>query len=246
MSSSNWTPIAKVYKPLQAGSIDGTDTVPHDRGVLRAMLAKYHPNKQVAGVARRTLFVGRLSPETSEETIRECCEKYGKLVNVRLVKDIVTGASRRYAFVEFDRSSDAGRAQQRLNKSTLDSREIFVDFECERDLPGWIPRRLGGGFGGQKESGQLRFGGLDRPFRKPFNANAPSWRGGRGGGGGGWSGGRRDTAHRHGDYRGSDRDRADGRQGDSGGRHGDSDRHRRQYERESHDRDRSPRSRRRE
>lgn len=41
-------------------------------------------------------------------------------------------------------------------------------FECERKLPGWIPRRLGGGLGGKKESGQLRFGGVERPFRKPI------------------------------------------------------------------------------
>lgn len=27
---------------------------------------------------------------------------------------------------------------------------------------------LGGGFGGKKESGQLRFGGRDRTFRKPM------------------------------------------------------------------------------
>jgi len=27
---------------------------------------------------------------------------------------------------------------------------------------------LGGGFGGKKESGQLRFGGRDRPFKKPL------------------------------------------------------------------------------
>lgn len=26
----------------------------------------------------------------------------------------------------------------------------------------------GGGFGGKKESGQLRFGGKDRPFKKPI------------------------------------------------------------------------------
>lgn len=30
------------------------------------------------------------------------------------------------------------------------------------------PLLLGGGFGGKKESGQLRFGGRDRPFKKPF------------------------------------------------------------------------------
>ena len=37
---SNWSPLAKFYHPLQAGSIDGTDTAPHDRAVVRAMLAK--------------------------------------------------------------------------------------------------------------------------------------------------------------------------------------------------------------
>lgn len=30
---------------------------------------------------------------------------------------------------------------------------------------------LGGGFGGKKESGQLRFGGRDRPFKKPIKSN---------------------------------------------------------------------------
>eukprot|EP00850_Spirogloea_muscicola_P025228 SM002498S08229 [mRNA] locus=s2498:147:906:- [translate_table: standard] len=35
-------------------------------------------------------------------------------------------------------------------------------------MPGWMPRRLGGGLGGRKESGQLRFGGRDRPFRAPL------------------------------------------------------------------------------
>jgi len=28
------------YDPLMAGSIDGTDKVPHDRGIVRAMTAK--------------------------------------------------------------------------------------------------------------------------------------------------------------------------------------------------------------
>ena len=37
---NNWSPLAKFYHPLQAGSIDGTDTAPHDRAVTRAMEAK--------------------------------------------------------------------------------------------------------------------------------------------------------------------------------------------------------------
>ena len=38
----NWTPLAvdyEEYNPLRAGSIDGTDSVPHDRGIVRAMNA---------------------------------------------------------------------------------------------------------------------------------------------------------------------------------------------------------------
>ncbi|KCV69584.1 hypothetical protein H696_04006 [Fonticula alba] len=32
-------------------------------------------------------------------------------------------------------------------------------------MPGWVPRRLGGGLGGRIQSGQLRFGGRTTPFR---------------------------------------------------------------------------------
>lgn len=29
----------EIYDPIQAGSIDGTDTIPHDHGILRASKA---------------------------------------------------------------------------------------------------------------------------------------------------------------------------------------------------------------
>ena len=38
----NWTPLAVdygEYDPLRAGSIDGTDTTPHDHAIVRAMNA---------------------------------------------------------------------------------------------------------------------------------------------------------------------------------------------------------------
>lgn len=38
-----------------------------------------------------------------------------------------------------------------------------------RTMKGWKPRRLGGGFGGKRESGQLRFGGISRPFQLPYD-----------------------------------------------------------------------------
>ncbi|KAM3182026.1 hypothetical protein ACTXT7_013222 [Hymenolepis weldensis] len=52
---------------------------------------------------------------------------------------------------------------QNQNNSTL---AMILEPCFSRTLPGWKPRRLGGGLGGFKESGQLRFGGIARPFRQ--------------------------------------------------------------------------------
>lgn len=73
-----------------------------------------------------------------------------------------------YAFIEYESESAAEEAYCKAYRMNIDGSLIFVDFECERLLKGWKPRRLGGGFGGRKESGQLRFGGRDRPFKKPI------------------------------------------------------------------------------
>ncbi|XP_017273458.1 U11/U12 small nuclear ribonucleoprotein 35 kDa protein [Kryptolebias marmoratus] len=179
---SDWCPIAKEYDPLKAGSIDGTDVEPHDRAVWRAMCARYRPNKGVAGDPLLTLFVARLNPQTTEEKLHSVFSKYGDIRRLRLVRDVVTGFSKRYAFVEYKEERSLTRARRDANKLLVDQHEVFVDFEQERILKGWVPRRLGGGLGGKKESGQLRFGGRDRPFRKPINF-------GNGGGGGGGGGG---------------------------------------------------------
>uniref|UniRef100_A0A8C5LWF1 U11/U12 small nuclear ribonucleoprotein 35 kDa protein n=1 Tax=Leptobrachium leishanense TaxID=445787 RepID=A0A8C5LWF1_9ANUR len=166
---NEWNPIAKKYDPLKAGSIDGTDEEPHDRAVLRAMLARYVPNKGVVGDPHMMLFVSRLSQTTTEEKVKEVFSRYGDIQSLRLVRDFVTGFSKGYAFIEYKQESALMKAHRDANKLVIDKQEVFVDFELERTLKGWIPRRLGGGFGGKKESGQLRFGGRDRPFRKPIN-----------------------------------------------------------------------------
>ena len=84
------------------------------------------------------------------------------------MRDIVTGKSKKYAFVEYETFSSMDHALIAMHQEFIDGSEIIVEREAERRLEGWKPRRLGGGFGGQKESGQLRFGCRDRPFIKPI------------------------------------------------------------------------------
>nr|CAD7607925.1 unnamed protein product [Timema genevievae] len=137
-----WSGFAIEYYPVKAGSIDGTDTEPHDRAVVRAINAVHTVNKQ-DGVPENTIFIARLDKDTTSETIKKIFSQFGNIKKCSLVRDIVTGFSKGYAFVEYDHESGASKAYRKANKMTIDGKSIFVDFECGRLLQGWKPRRLG-------------------------------------------------------------------------------------------------------
>ena len=151
------------------GSIDGTDTTPHDKGLVRALNARYeaHKDPQIQGDPYATLFVARLHYDTVEKTLYEFFSAYGPIKHLRLVRDKTTSKSKGYAFVEFEHERDFERAYRHAHRRVIDGATILVDFERCRIMKAWKPRRLGGGLGGKKESGQLRFGGRDRPFKPP-------------------------------------------------------------------------------
>lgn len=167
---------AKEYDLVQIGSIDGTDTTPHDRALVRAQHARFDASRdpKIVGDPYKTLFVARLAFTTTEEALSAFFAQFGAINQVRIVRDVVTQRSRGYAFVEFVHERDFERAYYEAHRHVLDGRAILVDYERSRVMPGWKPRRLGGGLGGRKESGQLRFGGRDHPFKPPMRLQSSS------------------------------------------------------------------------
>nr|CCA14475.1 U11/U12 small nuclear ribonucleoprotein 35 kDa protein putative [Albugo laibachii Nc14] len=160
---------ASEYDPSRMGSIDGTGNHFHDKALLRASKLHFDPKRDsnIKGDATKTLFIGRLHSETSQDAIYQLFSSYGPIAHVRLVRDIVTKASKGYAFVEYRDRRHFERALEDGNDRILDGRKLLVDYERSRLMPGWKPRRMGGGLGGKKESGQLRFGGVSHPFKRP-------------------------------------------------------------------------------
>lgn len=67
----NWTAYTKEYDPLKAGSIDGTDTEPHDKAVTRAIRTHYEPPHGLKSIPARTLFVARLNPKLTKDDLIE-------------------------------------------------------------------------------------------------------------------------------------------------------------------------------
>lgn len=74
----------------------------------------------------------------------------------------MTGESKGYCFLEFKHSSDAKTAFRKGQGIFIDNQKILVDFERCRTQKGWKPRRVGGGIGGVKKSGQMRFSFLNK------------------------------------------------------------------------------------
>lgn len=73
-------------------------------------IGRPHYDKNAMGTDQyRTIFVGRLSYKTTEERLkREFDGVFGDVVSCTIVKDVKTGKSRGYGFVEFsdDREAD--------------------------------------------------------------------------------------------------------------------------------------------
>jgi len=106
-----------------------------------------HNDPNANGDAFKTLFVGRINYDTSENKLRREFEKYGKIKQVKMIKNASNGKPRGYAFVEFEKERDMHSAYKSADGLKIDGRRVMVDVERGRTVQGWKPRRLGGGLG---------------------------------------------------------------------------------------------------
>lgn len=98
-----------------------------------------------------TLFVARISYDTSEKKLRREFEQYGLIKRLKMVYDIKTQKPRGYGFIEFEEERDVRTAFKQADGRKIDGRYIMVDVERGRTCAGWYPRRLGGGRGGARK-----------------------------------------------------------------------------------------------
>jgi cold-inducible RNA-binding protein len=75
----------------------------------------------------QNLYVGNLSYETTEDTLRTLFAEYGQIESANLITDRYTGRSRGFAFVEMSTEEAAQEAMRGLNGKEVDGRELKVD-----------------------------------------------------------------------------------------------------------------------
>ncbi|HVP20322.1 MAG TPA: RNA-binding protein [Anaerolineaceae bacterium] len=89
------------------------------------------------------LYVGNLSYNTTEETLRAAFAEVGTVVAVDMIKDRDSGQMKGFAFVTMSTQEEAERAIKALNEKMLDNRAVKVNIARPREER---PQR--GGYGG--------------------------------------------------------------------------------------------------
>jgi RNA recognition motif-containing protein len=109
----------------------------------------------------RKIFVGNLSFSVGEAELRQLFEQKGAVEAVTIMRDIGTGRSRGFAFVEMTSDEAAQKAIEELNGYSMDGRNLTVNEARPKQ-----ERRGGSGGGGQGRGGFGR-GGRGGQRREP-------------------------------------------------------------------------------
>ena len=91
------------------------------------------------------LYVGNLSYDTTETSLRTAFAQAGTVVAVDIIKDRDTGRMKGFAFVTMNSDEEAQKAISLLNEKVLDDRAIKVNVARPREER---PQR--GSYGGQR------------------------------------------------------------------------------------------------
>ena len=73
------------------------------------------------------IYVGNMSYQTTEETVRELFEKYGSVEKVTLISDRETQRPKGFGFVVMADDAEANKAIEGLNQQEFDGRTLKIN-----------------------------------------------------------------------------------------------------------------------
>jgi len=72
------------------------------------------------------IYIGNLSFQTTEDTLRSMFAEYGVIESVKLIKDRFSGQPKGFGFIEMPSNSEADQAIKALNGNRVDGNHIKV------------------------------------------------------------------------------------------------------------------------
>ena len=100
------------------------------------------------------IYVGNLSREVTEQDLQQAFAAFGQVATVKVIKDLFSGESKGFAFVEMPNNSQADEAIKALNGKVVQGRDLKVN--QARPRTDRAPGGGGGGGGGGRSGGAPR------------------------------------------------------------------------------------------
>ncbi len=116
------------------------------------------------------LFVGNLSPETTEQQLRDAFSEFGNIKSVKIIIDPQTGMPKGFGFVEMEERREGYEAITHLDMTYMQGTIISVkEAKNSRQQGGGGNYRQGGGGGGnrsfQRRTGSGNYNGEEQRER---------------------------------------------------------------------------------
>jgi RNA recognition motif-containing protein len=72
------------------------------------------------------IYIGNLSTDTTEDTLKTLFSEFGEIENLKVIKDRFSGRSKGFGFIEMPSNSEAEQAILALNGNRIDGNNIKV------------------------------------------------------------------------------------------------------------------------
>ncbi len=104
------------------------------------------------------IFIGNLAKDVTEDDLQNLFSEFGAVRNVKVIKDLFSGESKGFGFLEMPGLAEAQKAISELNTRDLKGKKIAVNEARPRN----DKRRPGGGGGGGRGGNRGGSGGGNR------------------------------------------------------------------------------------
>ncbi|MCF8262089.1 MAG: RNA-binding protein [Melioribacteraceae bacterium] len=104
------------------------------------------------------IYIGNLSSNVTDEDLKDNFAEYGKVKSAKVIKDMFSGVSKGFGFVEMFSDTEGQKAIDELNAADLDGKKIVVNEARPKTDKGRGGRSSGGNSGGGRQGGGNRRG----------------------------------------------------------------------------------------
>lgn len=89
------------------------------------------------------IFVGNIAKEVTDKELLDLFTKYGKVSSAKVIKDLFSGESKGFGFIEMPSNNEAKLAIQELNTVELSGKRLTVNEARPRNERGGNNRGFG-------------------------------------------------------------------------------------------------------